>query len=103
AVLSLARLEHPAHARIAIVAQNAQHVAVQVWHPVFALDPWYCEEESGHAVAVKRPEGLASDRRRYHEERYRQEFQIVKAPDDFLKMDGLSEFFVTGQGPDRHN
>src|SRR5207253_5604139 len=93
---------HAADARIAIIAQHAQHVAMQVRDTAISLDTGNRQEESSHTAAVEGSQSLAPDTRGDDEQAHGQQLQIVETPDDPLQFNGFGKLRVSRERADVH-
>src|SRR5690242_103061 len=76
--VALKKLQHPPNALVAVVAQHARHVRMQVRCAIPQTD--HRERVADHAVVIKRPEDLPSGVRRHHERCDWLNFQVCFAP-----------------------
>src|SRR5258706_8494252 len=98
-ILSLGELQHPPHPVIAIILQDAEHVAVEI-NLLGRLDSWNRQAESDHAGAIERAKRLPAYLGRGDEQTYRQQLDLFESPDSLLELHGFREFGVLRQWMD---
>src|SRR5580692_2327557 len=99
-IVPLAKLELAANARIAILRQHTQHVAVQIDLPSL-LQTGNRDTESDHAIAIECAQQLATDFRRHHKHPERKQVGVFESPDRFLQGDGFAKLRLGGKLPNQ--
>src|SRR5690242_1902090 len=82
--VALKKLQHPAHAPVAVIAQHSRHVRMQVRHAIAHTD--HRERVADQPGAIKRSQYLPPGLRRHHERRDWLNLQVCLAPNLALEL-----------------
>src|SRR5579885_2760549 len=84
---------------VAILLQNPEHMAVDVWYP-FRFDARNRKAETDHSSGIERSESLPANLCSSYEQTHGQQFDIFETPDGLLELDGLDKFVLIVQRSD---